>query len=183
MQMGVNHLGPFLLTTLLLDVLRASAPSRIVVVSSEAHYVGRIDRDDLNTEHKAYSQIMNYCHTKLANVLMVRSLAHRLYGTGVTANALHPGVVRTEITRDFRWINALVWVFTFFYRTPEAGAQTQIKLSVDPKLEKVTGQYWNNCREKRMGERALDVDTAEWLWRTSELLTSSVPASKSETTP
>lgn len=168
MQMGVNHMGPFLLTTLLLDVLKRSAPARIVLVSSTAHVVGRIRRDDLNTERRPYSQMSNYCDSKLANVLFMRSLARRLEGSGVTVNALHPGVVRTELLRDLTFWNVVLWVFTFYYRTPRAGAQTQIRVSVDAALETVTGRYFDDCREKRMADRAYDEETAEWLWRTSE---------------
>lgn len=102
MQIGVNHMGHFLLTLLLLDVLRASAPSRIVVVSSLAHRFGTINKDDLNSE-KSYSRKFAYAQSKLANVLFTRELAKRLEGSGVTVNALHPGVVDTELFRSMRF--------------------------------------------------------------------------------
>lgn len=168
MQIGVNHMGHFLLTNLLLDRLRESAPSRVVIVSSGGHYFGTINRDDLNSERVAYSKFRMYFQSKLANVLFARALSRRLAGTGVTVNSLHPGVVRTEITRDMSLFNVVMWVFTFFYKSPRAGAQTQIRLAVDPALAQVTGKYFENCREKVEGVRAQDDAMAEWLWATSE---------------
>lgn len=169
MMIGVNHMGPFLLTTLLLDVLRKSAPSRVVIVSSMGHYYGSIPRDDLNTEKTPFNQLYNYFNSKLANVLFMRSLSQRLAGSGVTANALHPGNVVTELARNVSCLLlAVFYVSRFFMRTPKAGAQTQIRLSVDPSLEKVSGKYWDNCREKRPSDKALNDETAEWLWKTSE---------------
>lgn len=169
MNIGVNHMGPFLLTTLLLETLRKSAPSRVVIVSSAGHYYGTIPRDDLNTEKTPFSELYNYCNSKLANVLFMRSLAQRLEGSGVTANALHPGSVATELARNASiWFTLVVHVSRFFMRTPRSGAQTQIRVSVDASLAKVSGKYWDNCREKRPSEKALDNETAEWLWRTSE---------------
>lgn len=102
MQIGVNHMGHFLLTLLLLDVLKATAPSRIVVVSSLAHRFGTIKQHDLNSE-KSYSRKFAYAQSKLANVLFTRELAKRLTGSGVTVNALHPGVVDTELIRYMRF--------------------------------------------------------------------------------
>lgn len=93
MQLGVNHLGHFLLTNLLLDTLKASAPSRIIVLSSIAHQWGNIDKDDLNCE-KSYGQWTAYGRSKLANILFTRELAKRLVGTGVVANSIHPGAVK-----------------------------------------------------------------------------------------
>lgn len=168
MQIGVNHLGHFLLTTLLLHMLEASAPSRIVIVSSKAHYYGTIDKEDLNSEKKAYSKFGAYFQSKLANVLFGRELSRRLHGTGVTVNSLHPGVVKTEITRNMSLLNVVMWVFTFFYKTPMAGAQTQIRLAIDPELSQVTGKYFENCRVKEEGSNAKDDKMAEWLWKISE---------------
>lgn len=168
MQIGVNHMGHFLLTNLLLDVLKASAPSRIVNVSSSLHKRGTIKKDDLNTETTSYSTLSNYYQSKLANVLFTRSLSQRLAGTGVTANSLHPGAVRTEIARHLTWEMIFLVIIQFFYKSPEAGAQTQIRLAVDPELEKVTGKYFENCSESKESDKARDDEMAEWLWTTSE---------------
>lgn len=101
MQLGVNHLGHFLLTNLLLDILKASAPSRIIILSSLAHKYGEINRDDLNSE-KSYNKYKAYSQSKLANILMCQELARRLKGTGVTVNAVHPGWYRIQVSRpDF----------------------------------------------------------------------------------
>lgn len=173
MQMAVNHLGPFLLTNLLLDVLRSTAPSRVIFVASMLHHFGHIDRDDLQTERKAYSLSANYVNTKLANVLCMRAMSKRLLGSRVTVNALHPGMVRTEADRHFScFVRAFFFVaLKFFYRSPEGGAQTQIRLSCDPLLENVTGKYFDNCREARVSSAAEDDELAEWLWQTSAKLT------------
>lgn len=173
MQIGVNHMGHFLLTALLLDMLKASAPSRIVIVSSKAHYFGAIDKDDLNSERKTYSKFEAYFQSKLANVLFGRELSQRLQGTGVTVNSLHPGVVKTELSREMTFLNVVMWVFTFFYKTPIAGAQTQIRLAVDPELSNVTGKYFENCRVKEESARAKDDKMSEWLWTISEEWTQS----------
>lgn len=98
-QIGTNHMGHFLLTNLLLDLLKQSAPSRVVVVSSLFHWYGRINKEDLNSE-KSYYRWLAYGQSKLANILFARELATRLQGTGVTVNSLHPGAVRTELARD-----------------------------------------------------------------------------------
>lgn len=168
MQIGVNHMGHFLLTNLLLDTLKVSAPSRIVIVSSAGHYMGTINKDDLNSEHIKYDKFKAYFQTKLANVLFARELSKRLLGTDVTVNSLHPGVVKTELTRDLSVLNAVLWILTFFYKTPKSGAQTQIRLAVDPDLSTTTGKYFDNCKIKEEATKAKDDAMAEWLWATSE---------------
>lgn len=170
MQLGVNHMGHFLLTNLLLDLLKSSAPSRIVVLSSMAHRWGAINREDLNSE-KNYNKFRAYSQSKLANVLFVRELNKRLAGTSVTANALHPGVVKTELGRHMihstvrKIINPFVY---FFFKTPRSGAQTSLCVALDEELEKVSGKYFADCHVRKEGAVAQDDDTALWLWQESD---------------
>lgn len=149
MQIGVNHMGHFLLTNLLLELVKKSAPSRIVNVSSIAHLYGKINKEDLNSE-KSYSPIPAYNQSKLANVLFTRELARRLKDTGVSTYSLHPGVINTELGRHLgdsicglctiKIIKPLAWIF---HKTPKAGAQTTITCAVDPDLEHITGEYFS----------------------------------------
>ena len=146
-QLGVNHMGHFLLTQLLLDKLKQSAPSRIVNVSSVAHTRGTINFKDLNSD-KNYDPSEAYNQSKLANVLFTLELARRLQGTGVTVNAVHPGLVDTEITRHMGFVNstfASIFVrplFWPFIKRPKQGAQTTLYAALDPSLVKVTGKYF-----------------------------------------
>ncbi|KAK0042292.1 retinol dehydrogenase 13 isoform X3 [Biomphalaria pfeifferi] len=178
MQLGVNHFGHFLLTNLLLDKLKASAPSRIIIVSSLAHTRGTINFDDLNSA-KAYSKRGAYEQSKLANLLHQRELVKRLEGTGVTVNSLHPGVVDTELGRHLPFTKSLfssivLWPIKFILmKTPVQGAQTTIRLAVDPTLESVTGKYFSDCQEKVPAEQALDDNAAKRLWAISEAWTGS----------
>ncbi|KAH8339679.1 hypothetical protein KR074_002933 [Drosophila pseudoananassae] len=180
-QLGVNHLGHFLLTNLLLDRLKQSAPSRIVVVSSAAHLLGRINRDDLMSEKK-YSKFLGaYSQSKLANILFTRKLATMLKDTGVTVNCCHPGVVRTELNRHFSgpaWMkSALEILSVYLIKTPKAGAQTTLKLALDPQLEGSTGGYYSDCIRWPLVPWARSTDTADWLWRESERLVGLPPSS------
>jgi NAD(P)-dependent dehydrogenase (short-subunit alcohol dehydrogenase family) len=137
----VNHLGPFLLTNLLLDNLKAAAPSRIVNVASTAHRSATIDFDDLQTE-RGYRSMRAYAKSKLCNILFTRELARRLAGTGVTANSLHPGTVRTGFGRDgdVSGIFALgIKIGGVFFKSPAQGARTSIHVASAPDLENVTG--------------------------------------------
>ncbi|XP_055689613.1 retinol dehydrogenase 14-like isoform X1 [Lutzomyia longipalpis] len=168
MQIGVNHMGHFLLTNLLLDLLKKSAPSRIINVSSLAHSMGQINKADLNSD-KSYNRISAYGQSKLANILFTRELARRLEGTKVTVNALHPGVVNTELARHFPAFFHFILrpaMYTI-YKTPKSGAQTQIRLAVDPVLEDVTGKYFSDCKEAKPRPQALDDEMAAWLWNES----------------
>lgn len=144
MQMGVNHLGHFLLTNLLLDLLKKSTPSRIINISSLAHKFGKIDKKDLMNLKKPYKAFGVYSNTKLANVLFTKELSRHLLDTGVTVNAVHPGVVRTEIWKTPKTLKGKIWnqIMVAFFKSPEEGAQTMIRLAVDPALEKVTGEYF-----------------------------------------
>lgn len=171
LQFATNHLGPFLLTNLLLDRLKESQPSRIVNVSSMGHERGTIVRDDLMSERGSYSAFAAYCQTKLANVLFTRELAKRLRTTRVTANSLHPGAIKTEIFRNASGIFLLLTpIASVFFRTPKDGAQTTIMCALDPELEQVSGKYFDNGRVKMESKAAQDDETAEWLWKTSEKL-------------
>jgi NAD(P)-dependent dehydrogenase (short-subunit alcohol dehydrogenase family) len=164
---AVNHLGYFLLTHLLLDVLKASPSARIVNVASGAHKRGRIEFDNLQGERR-YSGVMAYSNSKLANILFTRELARRLQGTRVTANCLHPGVVATNIFHNTpRLIN---WLVQTFAMGPEAGARTSVYLASSPEVEGVTGKYFYRQREKMPRPAALDDAVARRLWALSEQL-------------
>ncbi|NXI29317.1 RDH12 dehydrogenase, partial [Sterrhoptilus dennistouni] len=175
MHLGVNHLGHFLLTFLLLECLKQSAPARIVNVSSLAHHGGRIRFHDLQGE-KSYNRGLAYCHSKLANVLFTRELARRLQGkfprqVEFTANALHPGSVSSELVRHSFVMSWLWKIFSFFLKTPCEGAQTSIYCAVAEELESVTGQYFSDCQPAYVSPRGRDDETAKKLWSVScELL-------------
>jgi len=173
-QFGVNHLGHFLLTNLLLDLLKQSSPSRIVVVSSVAHIFGRINRDDLMSERK-YSKFFGaYSQSKLSNILFTKKLSTLLKDSGVTVNCCHPGLVRTELNRHFsgpNWTrNTLKVLSLYLFKTPRAGAQTSLRLALDPSLEGSTGGYYSDCMRFPVVPWASDMDTANWLWTESEKL-------------
>jgi retinol dehydrogenase-14 len=167
LQFAVNHLAPFFLTSLLRGRLEASAPSRIVTVSSEAHRRGRINFDDLQGE-RGYSGLGAYTQSKLANLLFTRELARRLSGTGVTANAVHPGVVATRLLFDgFGPLRLLAP----FLKTPEQGARTTVHVASAPALERITGLYFIDGKSARPSTRALDDDAARRLWEISTRMT------------
>jgi retinol dehydrogenase 14 len=165
---AVNHLAPFLLTNLLLDRLKHSAPARVVTVSSHAQGQGRIDFDDLQGE-RAYSGARAYNQSKLANVLFTYELARRLQATSVTANALHPGVVNTSFgAEDPGGIQRLfVPLLRPFMKAPAQGAATSIQLASAPELVRVTGSYFAGSKPKRSSERSYDQTAAARLWQVS----------------
>ncbi|HSK26213.1 MAG TPA: SDR family NAD(P)-dependent oxidoreductase [Jiangellales bacterium] len=165
---ALNHLAPFLLTNLLLDDLRRSAPARVVTVSSGAQRMGRIDFDDLQGE-RSYSGQRAYNQSKLANVLFTYELARHLGGSGVTANVLHPGVVRTAFgAEDPAPFQRLLTPFARrLMKDPEAGARTSVHLASAPELEHVTGQYFANSKPKRSAPRSYDTAVAARLWQVS----------------
>ncbi|KAI8128602.1 hypothetical protein FF38_09969 [Lucilia cuprina] len=173
MQLGVNHMGHFLLTNLLLDLLKKSSPSRIVVLSSLAHTRGEINIGDLNSE-KSYDEGKAYNQSKLANVLFTRELAKRLEGTGVTVNALHPGVVDTELFRHMGFFNSFFASLIFkplawpFLKSPQNGAQTTLYAALDEDLANVSGQYFSDCEIKDVAPQAKDETLGKWLWAVSE---------------
>jgi NAD(P)-dependent dehydrogenase (short-subunit alcohol dehydrogenase family) len=177
---ALNHLAPYLLTNLLLDRLRASAPARVVTVSSGAHARGRIDFDDLQGA-RGYSGNRAYSQSKLANILFSNELARRLEGTGVTANSLHPGVVGTNFgaedqARFFTLVKRLVLPIL---KTPEQGAQTSIYVASSPELDGVTGQYFANRKPKRASKAAYDQLASGRLWEVSSELVGGKPEEQS----
>lgn len=178
MTFAVNHLGPFLLTNLLLDRLRASAPARIVNVTSAAHRSVRgLDFDDLMSTRR-YRPMEVYARSKLANILFTAELARRLTGTGVTANAVHPGSVATGFGRDGDTSGLLGLGFRLaapFMRSPERGARGPVYLASAPELEGVTGRYFAGTRQRKPSRAARDPVAAARLWELSERLTGLAP--------
>ncbi len=165
---GVNHLGTVLLTLEFLPILKRSAPSRVVVVSSDLHYRGKMAWDDLQYERRPYRGIAAYNQSKLANVLFTKALARRLQGTGVTANALHPGVVATELTR--RYPRAIIGLWQMFLLTPAQGAACSLHVATDPSLSTTSGQYFEKSRIKPASREAEDEAAQEKLWALTEQL-------------
>jgi retinol dehydrogenase-14 len=168
---ALNHLAYFLLTNLLLDLLRASAPARIVNVTSGAQATGRIHFDDLQFERRYRGQAA-YNQSKLANVLFTYELARRLEGSGVTVNCVHPGVVRTNFGRDDMGpvMRLLTPLARPFMRTPEQGADTPVWLASSSGVEGVTGRYYARRQARRSSGRSYDPELARRLWRVSEEL-------------
>ncbi|HET6953140.1 MAG TPA: SDR family oxidoreductase [Acidimicrobiales bacterium] len=176
---AVNHLAPFLLTNLLLDRLRASAPARVVTVSSGAQAMGRIGFDDLQGE-RDYSGQRAYNQSKLANVMFTYELARRLAGTGVTATVLHPGVVRTDFGREDSkgWMRVMLPVIRPFMKSPQRGAATSVYLASSSEVEGVTGRYFADSTPRSSSTASQDSAAAARLWRVSEQLTGLTPAGR-----
>jgi retinol dehydrogenase 14 len=165
---AVNHLAAFLLTNLLLDRLKASAPARVVTVSSGAQSMGRIDFDDLEGARN-YSGQRAYSQSKLASIMFTFELARRLEGTGVTATAVHPGVVRTNFgAEDQAWFFTVVsGLVRPFLKTPAQGAQTSIFLASSPDVDGATGKFFANRRPKTANKLANDAQMSARLWQVS----------------
>ena len=179
MTFAVNHLGPFLLTELLLDRIKASAPARIVNVSSTAHKQARkgADFDDLQSA-RGYTGMQVYARTKLENIYFTTELARRLEGTGVTANSLHPGTVATGYGRDGDTSGLLALGLKLappFLLNAEQGARTSIYLASSPEVAGVTGKYFVRRRERTPSKAALDDAAARRLWDESEKLIANAP--------
>lgn len=172
MTWAVNHLAYFLLTNLLLDVLTASAPARIVNVSSAMHQQARINFDDLEFK-RGYNPLTAYCHSKLANIMFTYELARRLEGTRVTANTLHPGGVRTNLLASngllFRWIAQPI--FNLHAISAEQGAQTSVYLASSPEVEGITGKYFVRCKPRPSSPASYDEQAQKRLWQVSEEMT------------
>ncbi|MFH0760252.1 MAG: SDR family oxidoreductase [Bacteroidota bacterium] len=171
-QIGVNHLGHFLLTNLLIDLLKTSAPSRIVIVSSLGHFAGKIHFKDLFLE-KNYNPWKSYFQSKLATILFGYELSRRLNGTGVTVNCLHPGVVRTRfaVNRINDRQNFIMRLSNLINIPPSAGAETSVYLASSPEVEGVTGKYFVKKKARASSKRSYDLTVAEKLWKLSEELT------------
>ncbi len=171
-MLAVNYLAPFLLTNLLLDTIKTSAPARIINVASVPANI-QIRLDDLQATRK-YSGFRQYQHTKLALVLFTYELARRLQGTGVTVNCLHPGTVSTNILRNpppLIGILAKVPLARLFFISPEKGAETSLYLATAPEVEQVTGKYFIKKREARSAKASYDEQVAQRLWQISEEMT------------
>ncbi len=176
MTFALNHLNYFLLTNLLLDRLKASAPARIVNVSSDAHRDSTLNFDDLQSE-ESYSAFGVYGRSKLANILFTVALADRLAGTGVTVNALHPGFVNSGFGKNNQgglWVTLFTKVYNLvgplLARSPEKGAETAIYLASSPEVAGLSGKYFADCAVKAPSAAATDRATAAQLWDVSERL-------------
>jgi len=163
---ALNHLAPFLLTDLLLDRLRASAPARIVTVASAAQSMGKIHFDDLMGERK-YSGQTAYNQSKLANVMFTYELARRIEGSGVTATAVHPGMTNTAFSAEDPALGLLVTILRPFMKSPERGADTPVYLSSSPDAEGLSGQYFANRKAKRSNQSSYDTAATARLWDVS----------------
>ncbi|XP_076231556.1 retinol dehydrogenase 14 [Calliopsis andreniformis] len=168
MTMATNHYGPFLLTHLLIDLLKKSKPSRIVVVASGLYVLARLNLNNMNPTRSLPGYI--YYVSKYANIVFTLELARRLEGSGVTANCLHPGIMNTgiwkNVPRPFSW--ALNLMLNAFCKTNEQGAQTTIHLAVSEELAGVTGKYFMDCHEHDLLRGAKDPAKAKKLWEISE---------------
>ncbi|KAK1893949.1 Retinol dehydrogenase 14 [Dissostichus eleginoides] len=173
MQFGVNHLGHFLLTHLLLDLLKRSTPSRIVVVSSKLYKHGHIDFEDLNSE-QSYNKAFAYSRSKLANLLFTLELGHRLEGSGVTVNALTPGIVRTNLGRHVHIPLLAKPLFNLLsrslFKSPEEGAATSVFLACSPDVDGVQGKCFADCQPQVLLDKATDREVASKLWDISEVM-------------
>ena len=171
MTLALNHLNYFLLTHLLLDTLKASAPARIINVASNAHHGGQINFADLQSE-RHYSGWRAYCQSKLANILFTYELTRRLAGTGVTANTVHPGFVATGFGRNNPGLFALCMrLAQLAALSPAQGAETLIYLASSPAVQGVTGEYFVKKRPVKSSKASYDQAAARRLWQLSEQLT------------
>jgi NAD(P)-dependent dehydrogenase (short-subunit alcohol dehydrogenase family) len=168
---AVNHLGYFLLTLLLLDRLKASAPARIVNVASDAHHWGRMNFDDLGGE-RSFRAMRIYGQSKLVNILFTYELARRIQGSGVTVNCLHPGAVATRLgSNNGLLAKVLLPLLKPFMRTPEQGARTTIYLASSPEVEGVSGKYFVDGKQARSSGESCDESVARRLWDVSAQMT------------
>jgi NAD(P)-dependent dehydrogenase (short-subunit alcohol dehydrogenase family) len=168
---AVNHLAPFLLTNLLLPKLTAAAQGRVITVSSDAHSAAKLDLDDPNLE-QGWDSWRSYGNSKLANILFTRELARRLDGTGVTANCMHPGLVRTGFGRDAKPLLRFgITLAKPFMLSPQRGADTIVYLATAPEVATLSGGYYVKRKSREPSAAARDADLARRLWAVSEQLT------------
>jgi NAD(P)-dependent dehydrogenase (short-subunit alcohol dehydrogenase family) len=168
---AVNHVGYFVLTTGLLDLLKQSAPARIVSVASGAHYNGSLDFDDLQYAKGGFNTLKAYARSKLANVLFTLELARRLEGTGVTANCLHPGAVATNIwSHAPGWTKPILSLAALFMRTPKQAADVIVHLATAPELSKTSGHYFDQMKDVTPSATARDPQIAARLWTVTDQL-------------
>lgn len=171
MTLAVNHLAPFLITNLLLQVLKTSAPARIVNVSSMVHKWGVINFDDLQGE-RDYDMDKAYNQSKLANLLFTYELARRLEGTEVTVNSLHPGMVVTDFGREYTGFKAFMnRLWRVFMKSPAEGAETSVYLASSPEVAGVSGKHFADKKPVASSKATYDVALAGRLWDVSEALT------------
>jgi NAD(P)-dependent dehydrogenase (short-subunit alcohol dehydrogenase family) len=168
---AVNHLAYFMLTLLLLERIKESAPARIVNIASDLHKRATIRFDDLGGE-RSYGGMSSYGQSKLANILFSYELARRLAGTGVTVNCVHPGGVATNLAKNNGALAAIAWkLIGVFMKSPESGARTQIYLASAPEVAGVTGKYFVNSKEARSSAESHDAAVARRLWEVSAQMT------------
>ncbi len=168
---AVNHLAYFLLTTLLLERIKQSAPARIINISSTLHQRTSMNFDDLGGK-KSYGGMRAYGQSKLGNILFTNELARRMAGTGVTVNSVHPGGVATNLGKNNGALaRGFIALFGAFSRTPEKGAETQIYLATSPEVDGVTGQYFVDCKPARSSAESRDEHVAHRLWEVSAQMT------------
>lgn len=170
---AVNHLGPFLLTNLLLEPLKAAEESRIVNVSSEVHRLGAsvFDLSDLQLT-QGFTPIKAYGVSKLCNIMFTRELSKRLEDDGIIANALHPGAVSTKLAEEASWLMKLFYfIGTPFMRSPDKGAETPVYLATSDEVKEISGKYFKNKKPIQPADKVLDDDLCHKLWEISEQLT------------
>lgn len=169
MDLGVNHLGHFLLTNLLLEPIKAAEQGRIVVVASGAYKIGALHYED-PTLARRFNPAKAYARSKLANILFTKELAARLQGTRVTVNCVHPGAVGTNIgvNRETGFGKSILKLLSYFFLTPEQGADTAIYLATESDLQEVTGQYYYRRKNQELTPRAQNKQEAERLWQWSQ---------------
>ncbi|XP_038141902.1 dehydrogenase/reductase SDR family member 13-like isoform X2 [Cyprinodon tularosa] len=176
---GVNHLGHFLLTNLLLERLRQCYPSRVITVSAHLHRFGNIDfhllasQKEVVSNQSTWHNFQAYCNSKLCNVLFTRQLANQLEGTDVTCYALHPGVIYTELCRNMsQWLQLLMMPLAkLFFLDPKGGSQTTLYCALQEGIEPLSGSYFSNCALYKVGAKGVNDGVAKKLWEVSERLT------------
>lgn len=166
-QFGINHLGHFLLTTELMELMGEG--SRIVVVASGAHKAGKIHFDDINLT-RGYNVVKAYGQSKLANVLFTREMARRLKDRGITVNCCHPGAVATNmgVNRETGFGKTITGLLRPFFQTPAEGARTAVFLATDESVKEITGEYFYKCKIAKSSKRSHDMEAAARLWELSE---------------